>query len=154
MGYTSLPAALVLGLCLFSASCAARGPAATNPNADLEDVRKVELQLRDALSTSKADVLEHYLADDYVHTNFRGVVRTKREILDDLEDRTVTREYLELDDIHIQVIGDVAILTARTSTRRTVRGTQTTGDYRQMRIFKREQGIWRAIVMQTTLVAP
>lgn len=110
--------------------------------------------LRDALSANQADALERYLADDYVHTNYRGVVRAKREILEDLDNRSVTREYLELDDMQIQVIGDVAILTAKASTRRTVRGTQTTGDYRQMRIFKREQGTWRAILMQTTLVAP
>lgn len=146
--------ALCLCICVSGVSCAARGGAATNPGTDLEEVRRTELQLRDALSSGNLDVLERYLADDYSHTNYRGVVRSKRDIIADLDTRTVTREYLDLDDIDIQVIGDVAVLTARTSTRRIVRGAQTTADYRQMRIFKREQGLWRAILMQTTLVAP
>jgi len=79
---------------------------------------------------------------------------TKRDIVDDIETSTVTREYIGLDDIRVRVFGDVAILTARASTRRTEEGVETTGDYRQMRIYRREAGRWRAMLMQTTLVAP
>ena len=140
----------VLSLCLVSVSCAVR----STVGQDVEEVRTVELNLREALSDNAGlDALEYFLADDYVHTNYRGVVRTKREIIDDLEASLVTREYLGLDDIRIRVFGDVAIVTARASTRRNEAGTETTGDYRQMRIFRRELGRWRAILMQTTLVA-
>lgn len=141
--------ATVLVLCLLSVSCALR----SSVGRDIEEVRAVELNLRDALSNGAPDVLEAYLADDYVHTNHRGAVRTKRVIIDDLEAEFVTREYLGLDDIRIRVFADVAVVTARTSARRNVRGVETTGDYRQMRIFRREAGRWRAILMQTTLIA-
>ena len=142
--------ATALSLCLVSVSCAAR----SGVSVDAEAVRMVELNLREALTSSGGlDALEYYLADDYVHTNYRGVVRTKREIIDDLEVAFVTREYIGLDDIRVRVYGDVAIVTARASTRRTEAGTETTGDYRQMRIFRRDLGRWRAMLMQTTLVA-
>ena len=142
--------AAALLLCVASVSCAARG----GVGQDVEEVRMAELSLREALSEDAGlDVLEYYLADDYVHTNYRGAVRTKLDIIDDLETRAVTREYLDLDDIQIRVFGDVAIVTARAATRRNEAGTETTGDYRQMRIFRRDLGRWRAILMQTTLVA-
>lgn len=142
---------LGVSLSLVAASCAARS---NTVGADTEDVRTVELNLREALSSEGGrDALEYYLADDYVHTNYRGVVRTKRDIVDDLEAQSVTREYLNLDDIRIRVYGDVAIVTARAVTSRNESGVESTADYRQMRVFRREQGRWRAFLMQTTLVA-
>ncbi|MDA1185774.1 MAG: nuclear transport factor 2 family protein [Acidobacteria bacterium] len=148
---TLLVMVLAVSLSLAVASCAARSNAL---GSDIEDVRTVELNLREALSSEGGnDALEFYLADDYVHTNYRGVVRTKRNIVDDLEAQSVTREYLDLDDIRVRVYGDVAIVTARAVTRRNESGVESTADYRQMRVFRREQGRWRAFLMQTTLVA-
>lgn len=142
---------LAVSLSLAAVSCAARS---NSVGSDVDEIRTVELNLREALSNEGGvDALEFYLADDYVHTNYRGVVRTKRDIVDDLEAQSVTREYLDLDDIQIRVYGDVAVVTARAVTRRNESGVESTGDYRQMRIFRREQGRWRAFLMQTTLVA-
>ena len=69
-----IPKLAVVALCLFSTSCAARMPLGE----DAEAVRTVEVALRDAFSSNVVDVLDYHLADDYVHTNYRGMVRTNQ----------------------------------------------------------------------------
>jgi ketosteroid isomerase-like protein len=50
----------------------------------------------------------------------------------------------KLDDIHVHLYGDTAIVTDHTSTKGTIGGHDVSGEYRAMRFFVKQQGRWRA----------
>jgi hypothetical protein len=137
-----------------SASCAhlVTGPP---DRVDVEqELRQLEGRLREAALTRATRVLDDLLADDYVNIDAYGLLRYKNQVLADVQAGNSSFEVIDLDDITVNVYGDAAVLTAT----RTVRGSSSTrgdptGQFRQIRVFAKRQGRWRAVMLQVTRIA-
>lgn len=146
---------VAVGLAVASASCGLRiaGGTATIDRSE-QEIRSLETRLREAALNRVTDVLQYILADDYTNTNAYGIVRSKAQVIADIESGDVALEAIDLGDISVTLYGDAAVLTAK----RTVRGRGTgkgrdpSGQFRQMRLYAMRQGRWQAVMMQITRI--
>ncbi len=160
-----IAAAIVLTLVgLVAASAAAQPPAqpprqapARTASADdttAADVERVERELVAAISKTDLATYDRLVADDYVAYSDNGAALTKPDIM--AAYRTGTRKYLALaiSDVKVQVFGETAILSARTSGTRIEEGAKPVpNNVRYFRVFVRRQGQWQA-VMQIVQALP
>lgn len=88
-------------------------------------------------------------ADDYVLTDYRGVVKNRDQAL--AEWRAGEHRYASYvsDDIAIRIYGVTAVVTARV-TRASLKDPQNIGRFRHTRIFVRRRGQWRLVATQVT----
>lgn len=125
-------------------------PAALAQSGVADEIRKTEEDLRAAVLKGDTAVFERVLADDYRNVNARGLVRGKKEILADLKSGAARTESLTLDNVKVAVYGDTAVLTADRTVKSTLRGQDTGGRQRQIRVYVKRNGRWQAVAMQTT----
>lgn len=145
-------AALVLAA--VSASCGLRLAGGTTANAGSEqEIRSLETRLREAALTRATDVLQYILADDYTNTNAYGVVRDKAQVIADIQSGDVSLEAIDLDDINVSLYGSAAVLTAKRTVRGKGRGSDPSGQFRQMRVYAMRHGRWQAVMLQVTRIA-
>lgn len=61
-------------------------------------------------------------------------------------------ESLTLDNIKVRVYGDTAVLTADRKAESSLRGTDTSGHQRMIRVLVKRQGRWQPVAMQATAI--
>jgi uncharacterized protein (TIGR02246 family) len=115
-----------------------------------EQVKAVEEQLRAAAVKGDTATFERLMLDDYTNTNAWGLTRTRAELIADVKSGAGKTESLQLDNVRVRTYGDVAILTADRTAKSTLRGQDTSGRFRQMRVYVKKDGQWRAAAMQFT----
>ena len=89
---------------------------------------------------------EEILADDFLASNPDGSLVDKKQFLEQTA-RPVTISGLEPQDVRIRILGDVAIIHARTSY------TSATGEHRTGRytdVWARREGRWLAVSAHVT----
>jgi hypothetical protein len=59
-------------------------------------------------------------------------------------------ESLTLDNVKVRVYGDAAVLTADRTVKGTLRGQDTSGRLRELRVIAKRNGRWQAVAMQAT----
>lgn len=132
----------------------AKGGKATGQAANVEDeIRKLEQQLREAAVKADTTVLERLLTDDYTNTNGVGLVRSKAQIIEDARSGASKNESITLEDVKVRMYGDAAVLTAIRTTKSSLRGKDTSGRFRSLRVYVKRQGRWQAAALQLTRIA-
>jgi uncharacterized protein (TIGR02246 family) len=115
-----------------------------------KEVRQLEEQLRAAAVKRDTAAFDRLLADDYTSTNLNGLTRSKAEVIADAKSGAAKTESLTLDNVKVRVYGDAAVLTADRTVKSTLRGQDTSGRLREIRVFVKRNGRWQAVAMQTT----
>ena len=118
-----------------------------------QEIRQLEEQMRVAAIKGDAAVFERLLADDYYNVNPNGLVRTKAEVIADVKSGVAKTTALEMTNIKVRVYGDAAVLTCDATVKGQLRGQDTGGQLRRIRIFARRQGRWQAVALQQTRIA-
>lgn len=97
---------------------------------------------------SKHDVayLDQLFTDDFVESSAGsgGELSNKSQLFKKIISPERKFSGGKLDDIHVHLYGDTAIVTDHTSTKGTIGGHDVSGDYRAMRFFVKQHGRWRA----------
>jgi hypothetical protein len=143
---------LLIAVVLALASSAAFAQKPAGPAAVEKEIRQLEEQLRAAAVKADTAVLERLLAEDYVTTNQNGLTRTKAEVIADSKSGAAKTESLSLDNVKVRVYGDAAVLTADRTAKSRLRGQDTSGRQREIRVFVKRNGRWQAVAMQTTAI--
>ncbi len=145
---TTAVAFVLLAFVGIATLAASRKPqAASRELSTAAEVERVERDLVAAISKTDLATYDRIVADDYVAYNDMGGVLTKPEIMASY--RTGTRKYLNLaiSDVKVQVFGETAILSAKTSGTRIEEGAKPVPNtVRYFRVFVRRQGQWRAVM--------
>ena len=99
-------------------------------------------------SVQEGDVerFDEILAEDFLCSNPDGSLVDKRQFLDQTA-RPVTISGLAIDDVRIRLLGDVALIHARTSYK-TAAGEQRNGRYTD--VWARRGGRWLAVSAHVT----
>jgi uncharacterized protein (TIGR02246 family) len=139
---------LVLCASMIWARATAASPA-TDQAAEKE-IRQIEEELRTAVVKGDAATFERVLADDYTTTNVNGLTRTKAQLVADVKSGAAKTASLTLDNIQVRVYGDTAVLTAERTAKSSLRGTDTSGRQRMIRVLVKKQGRWQPVAMQAT----
>lgn len=143
---------LIIAAALFAVGQTPGRQAGSNSKTE-EKVRQLDRELNEAFLKSDVTVIDRILADDYVSTSPLGIVRTKAQVLEG--QRTGERKYeaLDFDDVRVRIYGNAAVLTSRRTERGQYRGQDTSGQFRQTRVYARQRGRWRLGATQSTRIA-
>lgn len=117
-----------------------------------KQIRQLEEELRAAVVKGDVATFERVLADDYTTTNVNGLTRTKAQLIADIKSGAAKTESLTLDTIEVRVYGDTAVLTANRRAKSSLRGTDTSGHQRMIRVLVKRQDRWKPVVMQATAI--
>lgn len=122
-------------------------------NAEQELVQ-LEGEIARAMARGDFDFLESVLADDFIGVNPRGEELTKAEVLARLRSPDYELESLQHQNIRARVLGDCAVVLARTVVKGRYRGEEAGGEFPYLRVWLWREGRWQAVAAQSTSLPP
>jgi ketosteroid isomerase-like protein len=121
-------------------------PAVSAPADDLDALVLLNQAYIDAVKTSDVHRFEELLADDFLCTLSDGTLLDRPQFLAHTA-RSPQLDHLEAHDVRVRLMGDVAIVHART-TFAPLGGSAGSGRYTD--IWARRDGRWRAVAAHVT----
>jgi hypothetical protein len=154
--YPTLLAVLMMLRCSLLFGQSPAGPAVSKG-----DQSRAEAEIRQIVNDlavgqrSKPDAkelerqLERLYADEFTSINASGQVQNRVAIIAARVSGRISAQSYELDEVTIQVYGDMAI--AKSSAR--IEGNTASGRFRHLRVFIKRDGRWQIVVSQMTKIA-
>lgn len=140
-----LASTLLISTCLGSCHAAAAANVADAPSKDpavIDAVKQVEDGLGDAMVAVDMDKLNQILADDWKIIGMSGKVSTKESFLHDLKSGQHRLASFENGPMDVQVFGNVAVVHASVTEKRTDGGKDTSGLFVWMDLLEKRDGKW------------
>lgn len=135
-------------------------PAQTTPEKPYENgnTEQVILQLenegREATLKNDIEANNRLLADNWMNINPDGSVTTKAKLLELLKDGSFKIMSIENDEVMVRVYGDAAVVTGRSTTKRTGQGSEVVArQVRFTRVYAKSKGQWQVVSAHNTLIA-
>ena len=114
--------------------------------ADLDTLRRLNQNYVRAVEQSDAGYFEEALAEDFLNSNPDGSLVDRAAFIAQIA-RPATVSRLEAHDVRIRILGDIAIIHARTTYTK-ADGAPGAGRYTD--IWERRQGRWLCVAAQVT----
>jgi ketosteroid isomerase-like protein len=118
----------------------------SGPKSDLETLRDLNRDYIRSVQTSDVRRFDEILADDFLCSNPDGSLIDRAAFLAQTA-RPVTISDLEARDVNVRLMGDVAIIHARTTY---VRADGVAGSGRYTDVWARREGRWLAVSAHVT----
>ncbi len=130
-------------------------PVAGNQSGANEEqtLMRIEQELVDALIKGDVSANERYLADAYIFTAPDGTVMSKAQGMADLKSGDLKFESSKLDDMKVQLYGNTALVTYRSTDKGQYKGNDLSGQYRWTDVFVKQGGRWQIVAGQGTRLA-
>ena len=121
-----------------------------------DQILALEQQWRQAQLTDDVQAMDKLLSDDYLGTNVSGAVLTKAQQLDRMRARKATITKLDLSDIKVKLVGEIAIVTSLGTIASSGGATGTlNGSFRYTRIYLHlPTGAWKITNFAATPIRP
>ena len=117
----------------------------------LEELRQANLKGGD----DGAATFDKYIAVDVVRIPPNGTSVTKADMLDGFRAGKIKVEKMDQSDIKIYIYGNTAVVTGIVKFIGEQAGVNYTGNqYRFTRVFVRQDGIWKHVLIQNTRITP
>ncbi len=120
-------------------------------------VEKELMDLEQAWGTAwlKADMafLDRILSDEYIETDFEGVMRNKKQALDTLKSGESVLTSFVTDDMKVKVYGTTAVVTGRNTSKLSFKGKDVSGVYRWTDTWVKKDGRWQCVASHSSKVA-
>src|SRR5262249_1957564 len=147
----------VLGILLVLRCSLLFGQSPASPAVSKGDQPRAEAEIRQIVKDlavgqrSKPDPkeLDRLYADEFTSINASGQVQNKAAIIAARMSGRISAQSYELDEVAIQIYGDVAI--AMSSAR--IEGNTANGRFRHLRVFVKRDGRWQIVATQMTKIA-
>ncbi len=117
-------------------------------------VTQLENDLSAAFARGDAAMVEKHLAGTYIFTDPAGAMMNKAQILADLQSGDLKIESSTYDDMKVQVYGDTAVATYRSTDKGSYKGQDISGQYRWTDVLVKMDGQWKIVATQGTPIAP
>jgi ketosteroid isomerase-like protein len=153
-GAGSVALASLAAILLVSAA-PARGQHPRRNDQFKHQVEQLEQAWRAAELNGDVDAMGKLLSDDFVGINMSGQVVTKMQLLDRMRRRRMVLTRLDLDDVHVKLIGRTAIVTSLANVEGTNEGVAMHGTFRYTRVYLQvASGAWQITNYEATRVGP
>lgn len=120
---------------------------------DIDQILALEARRTKALLDGDAATLNEITADDYTHVETGGGTRDKAGFLAILSRPGVRFVRWDIDENHVRVYGDTAVVTGRyVNVVRTPAGDQPPKQARHIRVYVRRNGRWQNVAHQATAI--
>jgi ketosteroid isomerase-like protein len=111
----------------------------------------LEHQWQKAALADDIPAMDNLLSEDYLGINAGGEVLTKTQQLDHMRDGKFMLTKLDISDIRIKLVGNIAIVTCLAQVEGTSDDAPLHGAYRYTRIYQRlAGGVWRVTNFEVT----
>ena len=118
-----------------------------------EEVRGRERELLAAIGSRDLAAYDRLVADDYVALRGTGD-QTKAQVIETYRAGRLAYRGLDITDVEVRVLGETAVLTARTLGSRVEEGRETENRVRYLRVWARRDGVWRAVLQMALPLPP
>lgn len=144
----------VLAAVVFTLPAQANGPHPKRNDQYKHQVEELEGTWRTAEMNGDVDAMDKLLSDDYVGITMSGQVVTKGQQLERLRKRSMILSRIELNDVHVKLIGTTAIVTSLAEVEGTIDGSPMHGNFRYTRVYsRRPSGVWQVTNFEATQVS-
>ena len=144
MRTTIFSMALATGLlCAFAAAAAAN---------DSSELVRTEAMWSKAQTMKDTATIGRIVAPDWTGQDPSGTLTTKAVLLADLKNGGATYTSMTNHDVHVRIIGDIAIVQGSDDEKSMHRGKDSSGTYSWTDVFQKRAGHWVAIASQVTPV--
>jgi len=116
--------------------------------ATLEQMEKDRAQ---AVVKKDTATLEKMTGDQLIDAN--GKMRSKAETMDAIKSGAISLQSNDVDDLKVQVYGNTAVVTGRSSPKGTIDGKDVSGPIRFTRVYVKRNGAWQSVLFQQTRIA-
>jgi ketosteroid isomerase-like protein len=132
----------------------AGGQASRAPRQDAveREIRTLQDDLIAAYTHRDIDALNRILADDYTFVESHGQLLTKEQLVANFSSGDRVLSSYVIDDDHIAIYGNTAVMTYHYTSREKYRGRDESGEFRFIRVFVKQDGRWRMVAGQETRV--
>lgn len=148
---------VALGTLLIVCSAAApRTARAAEAKRDVKrQIEQMEAQWRTAQLSGDIVTMDHMMSDDYVGITITGQVTTKVQQLARLRNHSLVLTRLDMQEMKIKLVGQVAIVTVRARVEGTSSVRPINGEYRYTRIYHQvPSGSWKITNFEATRLLP
>ena len=130
------------------------GPAVgcSGPAADCAELAALNRRWLDSYVSRDIEALADLLADEFIAISGGGARRNRDETIARVRDSRRRIRSVDVENLHIQVVGDVAVVTARSVLAIDREGAPVRNDYADT--YVRRNGRWRAVSAHVVRVAP
>ena len=124
-----------------------------NKHSERRQVESLEEQLRVAEISGDVPTMDRLLSDDFVGISMSGELNTKAQQLDRIRSRSLVLTHLQLQDIHVKLLGKVAVVTGRAQVDGTSAGVPLRGSFRYTRVYLHQPGgAWKITNFEVTRI--
>ncbi len=114
-------------------------------------ILRLENEGREATLKNDVAATERLLADNWINVNADGSVTTKAKLLELLKAGSFTIQSIENDEVIMRVFGDAAVVTGRSTTKRSGEGGEIlTRQVRFTRVYAKNHGRWLVVSAHNT----
>jgi hypothetical protein len=115
-----------------------------------QEILDLEHTIAEAVVRGDTEFVRRVWADDFFYTGIRGEVKSKADILADLEAGTLKFDVMKFDDIRVRIYGETAVATGLATTRGRGSSGEITGRFRYTRVYHQRDGQWQLVLFQGT----
>ncbi len=117
------------------------------------EVESLEEQWRAAQLAGDVVAMDKLLSDDYVGISMTGQVNTKAQQLTRVRNHSFVITKIDLGEMKVKLVGQVAIVTVRASVEATSEGTPMSGTFRYTRVYQHlPSGDWKITNFEATRI--
>src|SRR5262249_49788028 len=125
------------------------------PQSAEDAVAAVEQRRLDALLTADINALDEIIDEQCTHIESNGTARTKAAFLADVAKRAFSFDLFEIEENHIRIFGETAVVAGASRSIVRVGGTPTPVRHRhRLRFYVNRGGRWKLVAHQATEIAP
>jgi len=110
-----------------------------------QELIALEQNFNAALLSADWRAVERIYADDLVFTNADGSVTNKSDEVGAVKSGDIKFESIEMSDVKVQDLGDVAVLTGKLVERVRYKTTDLGGTYRFTDVWAKRNGLWQIV---------
>jgi hypothetical protein len=118
-------------------------------------VAAIEQRRIDALIAADISTLDEIIDDHCTHIESNGTSRTKAAFLKDVAQQEFAFDLFEIEENHIRIFGDTAVVAGTYRNIVRVRGQRNPMKHaRHLRVYVNRGGSWKLVAHQATEIAP
>ncbi len=135
--------------------CATSTKGKMMPQSAEDAVAAVEQRRIDALIASDIHALDEIIDEHCTHIESNGTSRTKAAFLADVAKQEFSFDLFEIEENHIRIFGDTAVVAGTYRNIVRVRGNPNPVKHaRHLRVYVNRGGNWKLVAHQATEIAP
>ena len=115
-----------------------------------QTLMNMEQEMTDAIVKNDTSVFEKYAADNATFTDPGGMLMNKAQTMASFKSGDLKIESSKNDDMKVQMFGNTAIVTYRTTDKGMYKGRDISGQYRWTDVFVKMSGKWKMVASQGT----